>query len=294
VTEFTTFWIGWDLILALEYPPWSPDPQFRTGLSMDKFDKTGLEQHAVQQVANAWQWLCYGDDGAAFFHQAVAMNLAIAVCGELNALEGDGWGYGTSGGQTAPYSKFVPGGLSTGGTLPPMPAAGQDTLKKGHWREGLGKDHFAAPLRKGQKNGLKMLPKNKPEHLDPAILDDKNAHFLLIAPDESTKYVVSAPFFGPDSKAKPYPPEPVILDYREFFRAYKCAFFSWLQSQSDTKDPAASAARFRDLMRKSAESDGSQPFEELVKSIYSVPLSGKDGKTDSLEWRFLDWLGKGK
>ena len=34
-------------------------------------------------------------------------------------------------------------------------------------------------------------------------------------------------------------------------------------------------------------------FEQLVQSIYSLPLSGKDGKTDSLEWRYLDWLGKG-
>jgi hypothetical protein len=46
-------------------------------------------------------------------------------------------------------------------------------------------------------------------------------------------------------------------------------------------------------MKKSVERDASQPFEELVQSIYSLPLSGKDGKTDSLEWRFLDWLGKG-
>jgi hypothetical protein len=293
VTGFTTFWIGWDLVVALEYPPWSPDPHFKTGLPMSKFDKTGLEQHAVQQVANGWQWLCYGDDGAPYLHQAVAMNLAIAVCGELNALEGDGWGYGTTGGKTQPYERFVPGGNPAGGMLPPMPAAGQDAIKKGHWREGLGKDHFEAVLRKGQKIGLKFLPKNKPEHLDPAILDDKNAHFFLVSPDESTKYVVSAPFFGPDSKAKPYPPEPVILDYREFFRAYKCAFYYWLQNQSDPKDPAAAQVRFRDLMKKSTERDASQPFEELVQSVYSLPLSGKDGKTDSLEWRFLDWLAKG-
>jgi hypothetical protein len=292
-TEFTTFWIGWNLVMALEYPPWSPDPGFRTGLPMNKFDKTGLEQHACQQAANAWQWACYTDDGAPYLHQAVAMNLAIAVCGELNALEGDGWGYGTTGGKTQPYEKFVPGGNPQGGTLPPMPAAGQDALKKGHWREGLGKDHFAAPLRKGQKAGVKALPKGNPNHLEPALLDDKNAHFLLISTDESTKYVVSAPFFGPDSKTKVYPPGPVILDYREFFRAYKCAFYNWLQTLSDPKDPAAAAAKFRDLMKKSTERDASQPFEELVQSIYNLPLSGKDGKTDSLEWRFLDWLGKG-
>ncbi len=292
-TEWTTFWIGWDLVMALEYPPWASDPQFRTGLPMDKFDKNGLEQHAVQQAANAWQWFCYGDDGAPYFHQALAMNLAIAVCGELNALEGDGWGFGTTGGRTNPYEKFVPGGNPAGGTLPPMPAAALDSLKKGHWRENLGKDHFALPLRKGQKNGLKQLPKNKPEHLDASLLEDKSAHFLLISPDESTKYVVSAPFLGTDAQAKPYPPNEVILDYREFFRAYKCAFIYWLQTLGDPKDAAASAARFRTLVRKAYERDTSKPFDDLVQEIYGAPLSGKNGKTDSLEWRFLEWLAKG-
>jgi hypothetical protein len=28
--------------------------------------------------------------------------------------------------------------------------------------------------------------------------------------------------------------------------------------------------------------------------VYGVPLSGKNGSTDSLEWRFLEWLAKGK
>ena len=293
-TEFTTFWIGWDLVVAMEYPPWAPDPGFKTGLPMSRFDKNGVEQHAVQQVANAWQWACYGDDGAPYLHQAVAMNLAIGVCGELNALEGDGWGYGTTGAKTQPYEKFVPGGMSSGGVLPPMPAAGQDALKKGNWREGFGKDHFAAPLRKGQKNGAKAPAKSKAENLDAEVESDKRAHFLLVSEDESTKYAVSAPFLGAESKSKPYPPVAVLVDYREFFRAYKSAFFHWLRTASDPKDPAASAAKFRELLRKSVDRDASQPFDELVQSVYGLPLSAKNGKTDSLEWRFLEWLSGGK
>lgn len=293
-SEWTTFWVGYDLVVAMQYPPWSPDPGFRTGLEMDKFDKSGLAQHAVQQVANAFQWLCYGDDAVPFFHQAVGMNLAIAVCGELNALEGDGWGYGTTGASTAPYERFVPGGNPMGGTLPPIPAIGQDSLKKGHWREGFGKDWFAAPLRKGQKNGLKALPRDNPLKLDKAVLDDKNAHFLLISDDESVKHVVSAPFFGPDGQKKVYPPTAVIVDYREFFRAYKAAFFHWLQTSVDPKDPAACAAKFRELLRKAVDRDPSEPFDTLVQAVYGLPLSAKDPKTDSLEWRFLAWLGGGK
>src|SRR5260221_1552356 len=83
-----------------ECAAWADAPRVRTVLPMNKFDEPGLEEHAVQQAANAWQWACYGDDGAPYLHQAVAMNLAIAVCGELNALEGDGWGYGTTGAKT--------------------------------------------------------------------------------------------------------------------------------------------------------------------------------------------------
>jgi hypothetical protein len=292
-TEWTNFWIDWDFVIALEYPPWSPDPHFKTGLPMDKFSKTGLEEHAVLQAANALQWLVYGEDGAPYIHQAVAMNLAIAVCGELNALEGDGWGYGTTGGRTNPYEKFVPGGNSSGGMLPPIPAASQDTLKKGRWREGLGSDYFALPLRKGQKNGLKLLAKEGPENLSKEIQDDKVAHFLLVAPDESDKYVVSAPYFGPASKLKPYPPTSVILDYREFFRAYKSGFTHWLQTESDPKDPKGCEARFRDLMRKMKDRDPAEPFEKLVEEIYALPLSAKDGETDTLEWRYLKWLAKG-
>jgi hypothetical protein len=293
-SEWTTFWMGFDLVVAMQYPPWSPDPGFHTGLEMDKFDKTGLEQHAVQQVANAWQWLCYSDDGVPFFHQALGMNLAIAVCGELNALEGDGWGYGTTGASTAPYERFVPGGNPNGGSLPAIPAISQDGLKKGHWRDGYGKDWFAGPLRKGQKNGWKALPRDNPLKLEKAVLEDKNAHFLLISDDESVKHVVSAPFFGPEGQKKIYPPTPVIVDYREFFRAYKAAFFHWLQTSFDPKDPAASAAKFRDLLRKAVDRDPSEPFDNLVQTVYGVPFSSKDPKTDSLEWRFLAWLGNGK
>ena len=293
--EWTTFWVEWEIVVAMQYPPWSPDPGFRTGLEMDKFDKSGLEQHAVQQVANAWQWLCYGDDGVPFFHQAVAMNLAIAVCGELNALDGDGWGYGTTGATTMPYERFVPGGNPSGGTLPAIPAIGQDALKKGHWRDGFGKDHFVGPLRKGQKSGAKALPKGtNPARLEKAVLGDKDAHFLLISDDESLKHVISAPFFGPEGQTKQYPPTPVIVDYREFFRAYKSAFFHWLQTMVDPKDPAACAVKWRELLRKAVERDPSEPFEVLVQSVYGVPFSAKDGTTESLEWRFLDWLGSGK
>jgi hypothetical protein len=221
----------------------------------------------------------------------VAMNLAIAVCGELNALEGDGWGYGTTGAQTQPYERFVPGGASSGGVLPPMPAAPLDGLKEGRWRERHGADYFAECLRKGQKNGFQELGRARPAHLSEAVRNDILAHFMIFGEDDVERYVISAPFFGPESKKKPYPPGQMLIDYREFFRAYKCCFMNWLQTAGMDGDPEKSAEYFAQLMRSKHEVAGTKEFEDVVEGVYGIPLSAASGEVDSLEWRFLNWLG---
>ncbi len=289
-STWTSFWIGMTFVLALEYPPWEYDPTFQTGLSMNQFEATGLLEHTLQQAGITLQWVCYGDGDALYLQQAVAMNLVIAICGQINALEGDA-GRGTTGAKTDPYEKFVPGGNSAGGTLPAIPAAPLNMMKTGHWRAGLGKDHFAAPLRKGQKEGQKQLGKDKPEKMEHSLARDKNAHFLLLSEDGAKKYVVSAPFLGKHSKEKAYPPADVLLDYREFFRAYKSGFYGWLQEKGSAEE---SSAKFEALLKKVASRDPAQTFEELVQEVYGVPLSARNGDDESLEWRYLDWLGKGK
>lgn len=289
--KWTTFWIGWNFIAALEYPAWSEDPQFRSGTSMSKFDMNGREQHTVQNAANGLQWLCFGEDDATYLHQALSMNLAVAVCGACNTLEGD-LVRGTTGAQTQPYEKFVPGGNPSGGVLPPIPAAGGDALKDGRWRDGKGKDHFAGVLRKNQKDGWKEITKHRPEKLDPVVVRDQDAHFPIMGPQGEDKMAVSAPFLGPYANERPYPPQSVLLDYREFFRAYKCCFFAWMQSNADKDNAETSAAKFRELLRKVAVRDTDKGFEVLVKEIYGVPLSARNGDTASLEWRFLQWLSK--
>lgn len=289
---WTSFWMGYHFVLALEYPSWGNDPEFRSGTPMTKFEPTGREEHTLQNTANALQWLCYGDDDATYLHQAVAMNLAIAVAGEINALEGDTV-RGSTGAATKPYEKFVPGGNPKGGWLPPIPAAGGDMLKDGRWREGKGKDHFAGVLRKYQKEGWKQYGKDKPEKPDPAIARDQAAHFLLLSADGAKKGVASAPFFGPAAGEKPYPPQEMLLDYKEFFRAYKCAFFEWLSKNGDKAGAEASRAKFGELMRRIGAKDR-KPFEAVVQEVYGVPISERNGEKDSLEWRFLAWLAKGK
>jgi hypothetical protein len=292
-TLFTSFWIGSIFVLALEYPPWVFDPKFETCISMNKFEKTGMQQHTLREVLGALHWVCLGEPGdARYFLQSQALLLTIDVCGEANALEGDGE-RGTSGAQTQPYERFVPGGDPNGGTLPPIPAAPFDSLRENHWREGKGADHFAVPLRKGQKTAQKAMIKDRPAKLDPVLARDPNAHFLLSTADGVERAIVTAPFLGSATANKPYPPHALLVDYREFFRAYRTAFFHWLATESDPKNPKACAERRRTLAHKLAE-DRSKSFEALVQEVYGEPLSGSDGSKPSLEWRFLEWLGKGK
>lgn len=289
-TLWTAFWVDWTLVLALEYPPWSEDKKFETGLSMNKFEPTGMLEHTLQQAMLALLWMDYGDNDALYLNQAQAMNMVIEVVGEINALEGDG-GRGTTGGKTEAYEKFVPGGNPGGGFLPPISAAGQDSLKTNPWHEGLGKDHFAAALRKGQKAGLLQLHKDFPTGLDPALAKDKNGHFVLTGESNAKKHVVNAPFVGAPAKAQPYPSTEFIPDYKEFFRAYKCCFYWWLQTQAAGD---ASATKYAALLRALGTRDTSKTFDDVVLEVYGTPLSSKSVDVDALEWHFLDWLAKGK
>ena len=292
-TMWTTFWLDWTLVVALEYPPWVYDKDFKTCMPMDKFEPTGKFEHAVQQITLALLWMCYGDNDALHLQQAMAMNMAIAVCGSCNALEGDG-GRGTTGARTQPYEKFVPGGAPSGGTLPPIPAAPFDGVRKNQWHDGFGKDHFVKALRNGQKNAQKQFVKEKPSDPDPLVAKDKDAHFLLAAEDLSKRAYVVAPFFGKADGDKIYPAQEVIADYKEFFRAYRSAFAWWMETLGDKAGAAQSAAKWMQLLKALSARDESKDFEAVVLEVYGLPLSGKNGSTDSLEWRFLDYLAKGK
>ena len=55
----------------------------------------------------------------------------------------------------------------------------------------------------------------------------------------------------------------------------------------------ASREKFRDLVVKTATRSAKKSFESVVLEVYGTPLSGKNGETDSFEWRFLEWLAKG-
>jgi hypothetical protein len=286
VDQWTQFWIDRTLVAALEYAPWSQDPQYQTGNAMDAHDEDGLLQQVVLQAAQALVFTCMNRGDLPLLEKGLALELAIAVCGRANTIDGEG-AITTSGATTSPYSRFVPGGNPAGGNLPPAPAAPLNAMLENHWRKGNGEDHFVAPLRKGQKDGSKRAAKDK----DNPLRKDKTAHFQLEA--SGKKYVVTAPFLGALASQQQYPPPEFLNDYREFFRSYQSCFLYWLAENGSTESADASAKLFRELLVRMGSSE-SLVLDDVVEEVYGVPLSSQDPADESLEWRFLAWLEAGK
>jgi len=291
VNEWTQMWIGWTFTLALEYAAWGGDSMnFNQGLAMSKFEKTGLAEHVIQRCTMALFRYCRPGYDPGHLGTATALALAIEICGQVKTIDGVG-ARGTSGATTQAYERFVPGGASTGGVLPMIPAAPFSAMTENHWRRGGGSDYFATPLKKGQKNGAKRIKKENKDH---PLVKDKTAHFLLEGYATAGKHVVSAPFLGEFANEKAFPDSDFMIDYREFFRSYKASFFRWLRVNGVEDSEEESLERYRQLLRRYAEVDDEVGLHEVVESVYSVPLSGINGETVSLEWRYLTWLQKGK
>jgi hypothetical protein len=287
VEQWTQFWIDRTVVLALEYAPWSPHPKFEDGLSMRKFDKDGLRQQFVQQSARALLFTSFNRTDLALLEKGLAIELTLAVCGAANTIDGEG-GITSSGGITAPYSKFVPGGNSSGGSLPPVPASALDSMMENHWRKGGGADHFLKPLRKGQKEGAKRAQKDR----DNPLVKNKAAHFQLLG-ETGRKFAISAPFLGRVGAARQYPAADFLNDYREFYRSYQVCFLHWLSQDGVRGDPEASFAKYRELVVRMGSSS-SLVLDDVVKTVYGNELGGPVPNDRSMEWRFLEWLRVGK
>ena len=286
-------WCGRTQMIALEnavYPLDFGQP-FR-GSAMDHYDKSGLEQHVVERAAMSLLRDIYYYLGTHFFEDALATNLVIAVCGRN--LIGFTWSqeWRQQGASVQAYERFVPGGNPSGGALPqrlarPGPLQMQVTYVS-EWNQSKGENYFRDPLRKAQKKGYPKIKGDK----DRPSRDDKNAHFLLHN-ETGGETVVTAPFFGPDSEQKSLPPNAFLDDYEEFFRAYRSAFFEWLRLHGGSDEPD-SLLKFSLLIEGQATRDKDAPLHAVVEKVYGLPLSAADGSIDSLEWRFLEWLAKGK
>lgn len=288
IDQWTQIWSGWTMITALEYAPWTGyDPEFRTGKSMNSIDPTGMVEQICLQAGMSLLRHCVNRD-LDHHDNSIAMNLVIEMVGQLNTIDGEAQ-VRSSGGKTQPYSRFIPGGLSSGGTLPPRSAQALDGLVQNPWRKSKGADHFVRALREGQKDGAKAAFKDKHPRWK-----DKSAHFLLRT--DAEQWVVSAPFFGPHAKDQAYPPSAgLVADYSELFRAYKSAFHWWLRDHGDPASEEASRVKYREFMSTLDEVDHeTRTIDALFERVYGVPLSSADGETDTLEWRFLAFLSKAR
>lgn len=283
-------WVGWTGLVAMEYPaePLDPEQPF-LGRSIREREQTELVQHVTDRTAALLMRKHFARHGTQFFEESLGMNLVIGVAGK-NSLLSAGWSldWRRAGGSTKPYSRFVPGGNSSGGALPKRKAeAGPLTMSAtavGRYRKGGGEDFFVEVLRDGQKLGAKLVSKEHPLHRD------RTAHFVLTHSGGRT--TISAPFLGDPAEGKPLPPHEFLDDYEDLFRAYRALFIYWLRHHGAGPEQD-SVPRFAELLEALVERSPGEPAGPVYAEVYEVPMSAPDRSEDSLEWRFLTWLAQG-
>jgi hypothetical protein len=291
-TDSLALWTSFNFrtlhVIALEHPATYPGQgDITQGMDMNAKEKTGLLQHVVQAAAELLIGHTWGESLPPELSSGLAMVMVIELFKENNVRAGGG-----SGGRRTPaYSKFVPGGRSSGGRLPAISA-------EPRWREDKGKDFFLEVLRAAQKDGAKDAFKAL------GTSRDKRAFFALHSDAGTPGHFVQAPFL---EVVNPQPvPAGYTNDFREFFRAYRCAFAYWLKNKAKSAQEKAAA---EELLRRflqaltppwaaeegeNDEEEEESPFVRAVAEVYGMPFSGEDGAAQSLEWAFLDWLARGK
>ncbi len=283
VAEWTQFWIDQTMVVALEYSPWTDDPKFKKGLSMNKFDKDGQRQHVVQQMAAALLTKTMNRLDVPLLDKGLAVHMTVAVCGKANTVDGEG-AISSTGASTAPFERFVPGGNSEGGVLPAVPAIGFDAIRESRWRKTKAGQLYFEALKSGQEQGGKRAKKEKKRVLNRRA----EAHFGLTSPI-GKHTAVTAPFLGKPADQRPYPEGQFLNDYREFFRSYQTCFVDWLATTGSEGDTAEAAQeKFVQLLSKLSLERNVQ-LDDAVMELYGEPLTTLDGSA-GLEWRFLTWL----
>lgn len=288
----TSFWGNNSQIVALLWAPWpyDLDRPLAQGQSMNEYEKTGQREHVVDRAAASLLWNYFYYVTVPELETALSMALVVEVIGQ-NSLTGEvkSFEWSRAGATTEPYTRFVPGGNPSGGTLPARQAqAGPATTwgtEEAIWEQTRAKDIFLKALQTSQKHGAKM-GKDKDE-LDDARRRSKIAHFAVTGETNSDRYAVTAPFLGEEAEEAPIPPLEYLDDYEDFFRCYRTNFFYWLRTQGGGED---SAALFAKLLQASAVRESERSFDDLVKEIYGVELADVDPEKDTLEWRYLAWL----
>lgn len=295
VLKQTASWSGWTQLACLEgvsFPFDLRNPY--VSATMNEQGPSGFQQYISERGAVAMLRKQFHRHGTHFLEESMGTNLVVAAAGRNDLRQGE-WKleYRQAGGSTQPYERFVPGGNPAGGTLPARKAsAGARTgsaLEVSKYREGGGSDFFVSALKDGQKAGAKLAKKNK----ESPFSKNKTANFALYSYEANGSAFVSAPFLGLPAEGKTLPPNEYLDDYEDFFRAYRACFLYWLQARG-ADDEDDSRAKFGELIAKHAAREVGAPMDAIVEEVYGLPLSSADPGTDSLEWRFLTWLPKGK
>jgi len=277
VAMWTTFNCENIHVIAMEYPanyPGSGD--ITLGVEMNVNEKTGLLQHVAQNATDLLITHYHRNILPAEIINGFAMNMVLEMYKENNVRSG----VNTDGKTLPAFSKFVPAGRSMGGWHPKRRSRGDES----RWRKDKGKDLFLTELRKAQKDGAKKAARDKKKN------SSKAAFFALQSVEGAKDQTVQAPFFMVTGGGKTLP-DGYVNDFKEFFRAYRCAFVFWLMNKAmETEETPSSSDLLRRLLRR-PDGEGS---ESIVKDVYGIPLTGDDETVDSLEWRFLDWLARGR
>lgn len=258
-------------LIALEYSASQrPSGVYEQGEGMNERSPTGMQEQVVQLGMNALCEQYFGPRAPKAFSQGLAMNLVIDLYQEIvTRVDGD-----LRANQTMAREVFIPGGASEGGFLPMLSA-------ESRWRELQGSDHFVSVLRAAQIEGAKNAEKTSRNRVDCFALRSDNGGDI---------HVACAPLLGSAAADQAKPPEVFQGDWLEFLRAYKSGFMYWLQHHAQRKK---ADERFAELLTTLANPEGAG-FEEAFAELYQAPLSGTEADQETLEGRFLAWLGKQK
>ena len=255
--------------IALQYPvATSNEGDYAKGMSMKERVPTGLVQQVVQLGMNQLLTRFHGAVLPAPMIRGLSISMLIEMFGTCDTRnDGDLRGL-----ETPMRSVFIRGGKSEGGRLP-------KNVAETRFRTDGGKYHYARILRKVQKAGA-AAEKSAGKKLH---------SFLLLADDESTRFVLHAPLYLTGNAAAETPPAAVQGDYLEFVRAYDVAFVFWLQTAAGGPKKA-SAATFAKLLVSLNPDSAEKGLTGVIEDVYGSPLS--NAAADGLEGRFLAWLAK--
>lgn len=270
VATWTQFYVDDVSVFALEYAQPGAG-HWKLGTAMDAKESTGMKQQVAQLSAMALIDGVYGPRIPPSLAGALSVNLTIDLFGECETrADGD-----LRARRTEAFERFVPGGRSEGGWLPPV-------LADSRWRADQGSDRFVGVLRTSQRAGGKNAKRRSGSPRNFELHDDA----------ETKRMVVAGPFLGGAAEGQTAVPANFKGDWTEFLRSYRSCFVHWLREASVGKSKDSHTA-FSSFLVRAAAAEADADLEILIADAFGkVALSDEDLGPESLEGAFLAWLAK--